>query len=699
MYTILDTTTFDPSILPDVAEGLYYDPDVPGFGGGCAPSCPPTSILADWRGYLKDTGVADEEWSRLLFKASANELAALGARLDGKRVPVPPGYESSSLWKVPAPQQKKVRAALQFVELARAVEPLADLTGRPKHPGTLLSDARNALAATKDPFLAQRYAFQILRLLFYQRDWAGAVAFFDLNAAAFATPSTALLFQARYYLAGALARGKHTARSNLELARIHASYPPLAAVAAEEFKPRQDADWTETMRLARDVREKVQLWRIAGVAKDGIAAMQEMLKLDLKSNLYALLMVRELNRAESTGLDLDTGTADPKEVAARKKSFAALAAIAQKLIATPGADSVWLMQLVVGHIAAKQGDLGAARTNLNAALAARPKDPKVASQVRASLAIAHAHDWKFSSEEELARAMSSLDASFARTGSVRTEVRGELSKLYAKAGKIIDAELLRVAEPATPAEEAAYKKRWADVPFLKEMIARTSRTSTEFDRFLLKDAPTRANLERELAARYLVDGDLASAHRMFSTTTATSELLHTDPFVMHVVDCHDCDHETYESAKWTHANVAARLAELEQKARAGGEAGAEAALALGNALYNLTWFGNARVFLAETHAARTRDTRAAERWYKLAFDLSKNRELKARAAFFAAKAELGQLIGEQSYVASLPVPARWYPVVKTMSDTRYYKEILAECGHYKAWAGVPPPRPPVRKHP
>jgi hypothetical protein len=291
--------------------------------------------------------------------------------------------------------------------------------------------------------------------------------------------------------------------------------------------------------------------------------------------------------------------------------------------------------------------------------------------------------------------MNALDKDFGRVASLRTEVRDELARAYAKAGKLVESEFLRWSEPD---DQAAYKKRWADVSFLKEMIARTTRTATDFDRFVLDGSHTRTNLERELGARYIVDGDLASGNKVFSTGTAASTRLGTDPFVMRITDCHDCDHEKYANAPWTHASVAARLVDLELKAKAGGEAGAEAALALGNALYNLTWFGNARVFLGETRSARWRDTRAAERWYKLAYDTSKNRELKVRAAFFAAKAEMGQLIGENDNMDPLPTPARWFPIVKSYGDTKYLKEIIAECGHYATWAGVPP-KPGVRKVP
>jgi hypothetical protein len=67
----------------------------------------------------------------------------------------------------------------------------------------------------------------------------------------------------------------------------------------------------------------------------------------------------------------------------------------------------------------------------------------------------------------------------------------------------------------------------------------------------------------------------------------------------------------YANAPWTHASFAAKLADLARTANGNGEAAANAALALGNALYNVTWYGNARVILGDTH--RRRETRRPRR--------------------------------------------------------------------------------------
>jgi hypothetical protein len=83
-------------------------------------------------------------------------------------------------------------------------------------------------------------------------------------------------------------------------------------------------------------------------------------------------------------------------------------------------------------------------------------------------------------------------------------------------------------------------------------------------------------------------------------------------------------------------------------------------------------------------------------------DLTKDRELKAKAAYLAAKAELGGMITAAEAagkdVDALPVPATWCTQLKTLSDTQYYRDVLRECGHFAGCGTLPlrarAPRPP-----
>src|SRR5262249_2106447 len=217
----------------------------------------------------------------------------------------------------------------------------------PAAPPKLLADASAAFKAATDPFLKQRYAFLLLRVMFYRHDFSGVAGFFDKNPTVFAGPSTDLAWRARYYVAGALTRDRRFGRANLELARIHTGYPGLASATIDDFRPKEEADWREALRLAKDVREKVAMWRMVGIKSDGIVAMQEMIKLDPKANV-GLLMIRELAKAESSLMYGSGGSPDAATIEAQKKSYATLEQIATKLAATPGADRPWLMELVAG---------------------------------------------------------------------------------------------------------------------------------------------------------------------------------------------------------------------------------------------------------------------------------------------------------------------------------------------------------------
>jgi catechol-2,3-dioxygenase len=107
-------------------------------------------------------------------------------------------------------------------------------------------------------------------------------------------------------------------------------------------------------------------------------------------------------------------------------------------------------------------------------------------------------------------------------------------------------------------------------------------------------------------------------------------------------------------------------------------------------MYNVTHSGNARVVMEGSHQA-TRDTHAAEHWYKRAFELSTNRELRAKAAFMAAKAELGLIYMnnfDDSAKAVDPIAKTWFPIVKSFANTKYYQEALKECGYFRDWVSA-----------
>ncbi|MCK6546357.1 hypothetical protein L6R52_10955 [Myxococcota bacterium] len=678
-------TTFDPAVLDEATpEGLFWDPYHAGFGGPCE-RCPSDEMTADWGQYLGKS-VAPADWSKILLASTLPELDGLIFKLQKKKPKAPAGWESNSALKVSGDDAKKVLAALYFTGFARRVEPFAagappswDEAATKRHgdavkasgdPKKLQENGEKALARAPDDFLRQRYAFQLLRLRFYRDDWAGVITWHDGQQKLLAGPSESLRWRARYYLAGALKRSGNLARANLEFAKIHAAFPALAGAAAQDFQPMEQVDWKACLALATDVREKTELWRLVGLKLDGQVAMAEIHALDPASDLLGLLVVRELAKHEGA----------PKELAR-------LEALAAKLADAPRTNRPWLFDLVAAHAAALRGDLAATRTRLDRATKARPKDERVATQARATLALALAASWKPGSpalEQQLVEAVAGVDARFTRRDTVVRRVRSMLANLHLAAGRIHEAELFLPGLATTPKRDP-----WRDPAFVAALIERVAKPATPLVRFAVEGSGfTKPRLEQELALLHVVRGDFDAAKKVFETTTAESSLLGTDPFVMNVRDCHDCDHEKFgPTSKWTHESFTLRLAELKRESDGKGEAAAKAALLLGHGLYNLTWYGNARSFLESSHFA-TSNTSAAEAAYEKAFGLTADRELKATAAFMAAKCELARRIdasGAPTQTRELPIPEKWFPVVKSFADTKYHAEILKECGHYRQW--------------
>ncbi|HEY4055120.1 MAG TPA: hypothetical protein VGM39_00885 [Kofleriaceae bacterium] len=678
---IESTTTFDPTIADEV-EGLYWDPYHAGFGGPCD-ECGINAALDDWMAYL-GKGITREDWKTVLYTATEQQLFG-----------VPAAHPAA---------KAKLTTALGVVRLARKLEPFSVVAeygygGTPPPPTTppaLIAEAKKG-AKSGDAFIRQRYAFLGLRATFYTRDWKSVLAYSTTYAKELAGPSKDLSWRAKYYVAGANMRSGKRALANVQLADIHAESEALAAVAAQDFAPMEEKDWRAALALAKTKTEQVRLWRLVGLKLDGEAAMEEIIKLDPSSPTLPLLLVRELSKAESGTW---AGGYDPPPAAQRSSYLAHLDQIANTLL-TKRPNRPWLVELVAGHLAALRGDLTGARKHLGNAVAQNPTDAKVAMQAKASLAMAISAAWKMSPtfETEMATTMAAIDPAFTRSGTLTTAVRLQLANAYKADGKLADAELLTPGSvdgsafqpgmgPTSTKPPAVM--HWHDPAFIKQLIARVQITKTPWDKFVLDKSSSRGDLQAELAWRYILDGKIADGAKLYDDKETADNGVGTEPFAMHVVDCHDCDHDTYANAKWTNSTLAKKMVELEKQVKQGGDTGAKGALALGVAYYNLSWYGNARVVLESTHQAYDEPKQALV-WFTQAFKLAKHPELKARAAYYAAKAQLGMMISaspggaQYNSMQTLPVPSVWFTELSHFKDTAYYQEVLRECGNFAHW--------------
>ena len=134
-------------------------------------------------------------------------------------------------------------------------------------------------------------------------------------------------------------------------------------------------------------------------------------------------------------------------------------------------------------------------------------------------------------------------------------------------------------------------------------------------------------------------------------------------------------------------------------------------LLLGNAFYNITHFGNGRIFHEGDIAGSGstpdffRDpirnmittTSLAKAYYEKAFLATKNIEQKAKTQYMIAKCERNYYYNKKYYSLNLStwdiqddktnfIAWQGFKVLKAnYSKTKYYKEIINECGYFKTY--------------
>jgi hypothetical protein len=182
-----------------------------------------------------------------------------------------------------------------------------------------------------------------------------------------------------------------------------------------------------------------------------------------------------------------------------------------------------------------------------------------------------------------------------------------------------------------------------------------------------------------------------------------------DPFVIHINDNHDADASIKKKSCYTRRDFIQKMCDLEAKAESDPAHAADYYFQLGNGAYNMTYFGNNRVLYqtGSTYIAIQGwdfissskpqiDTTLpyiscshALAYYLKAMQLSNDKEFKAKCCFMAAKCE------QNRFDCSIPKDFKgdfkagnYFKMLKQdYAATQYYKEIIAECGYFKTFAG------------
>lgn len=718
---------------PDITESLLFNPRIIGqealhplfityhglFDGAYDENAETSNSLnlKEWA-LRYSNSLNNEELMWLIYQATKEDILSIQ-----KNQFVPSGNDSTL--KVSLSEKiKKVKTKendllyLQFAKQAEALAVNHYYYWEERDRDTialknLLVDLRMQFMKCKDPFLKGRYGFQFLKTAHYSGEHESGIDFYETNLKNDKTYSESIQWRNKGYYAACLYKAKRYTESNLLYCDIFKNYGPQKIDAILSFHPQEEDEWNDLLKNATTEQLKT-LWLFYGIYSDPIKGIEEISKLDPLNKEMELLLMRAVNIAEHNIISNPIYNWDETRQfeesaeyyknsslrswkSVNESNLERLISIIDQRIKSPTFETQpWYS--AKAYLQFLRNDLTGAKSTLAASMLKSEANPVAQKQNNITTALIFASGMKVGilKEEEIMAAMLhqiKKDDTPVKDAAERYILR-QLATKYKDNGD-------EAKNMLCSREIYADFNSPGNISIVREFMERKNLNSLEqylCDTYTFKLASI-YDLE---GTEYLYQHDWQNAIAAFvkhpdAGTTST----YCDPFVIHIKDCHECDHSNQTSLTFTKMSFSKRMLELKEQINAekNNNTKSELCFEYANGLYNMTWFGNARVLsLTDIHYSSSSqflsygekisdpyfDCTEAGKWYEEARKLTRNKEFAAKCAWMAAKCEHANWLN--SINESEPndfVAGEYFQMLKsTYKNTKYYQEIIQECGYF-----------------
>jgi hypothetical protein len=635
-------------------------------------------------------------------------------------------------------KDSKVKNFIEFLYLAQKIETVSigedywsydPVVAKTFDDLKMIQSIENVYNTTSDPFMKNRYWFLTMKARFYSTDQKKAIDFF--NKTENSVPKNTLYYRALSYVAGINYKQKKYAVSNYLYAQVFDKCPELRIVTAYSFHPKNDADWTKSLAMAKNNKEKAALWAIHGYYKDEKQAIEKIYELDPKSehlNYLATRLVNEQEQAINNSFQEKAGENVPMKnqtVAENKaenqtKIDKAGFNLVEKISAAGNTERPYLWDLSLGYLQTLKGEYANADKSFNKAVKTLPKTELAGMQLR------------------LLRFVNNLSKIDKLTDKNEKTILADLNWLYNELPKTYKGQEFRYQNASSWSRSylSALYKGNAD-PVMAEIFGESrysywndgnsfydnQKNLLDIKAFLSKS--NKSEIEKIGAGIYSLKlKDINNFQAVQATfknkiSDAIGFMQQTDsvqyqtflgnPFNGNIKDCHDCDHVAYQKKKYSYLDFLNTIKTMQEKL-AQKEDVYTNSLLLGNAFYNISHFGNGRTFYEITIVGygsspySFRDSMkemitncdVSKMYYQKAFEAAATKEQKAKCIYLISKCERNQYYNNKYNKVN-----SWWEIEddkinfiawngfkilkKEYSDTKYYQDVIAECGYFNTY--------------
>jgi hypothetical protein len=718
---IIEETRFDPFFL---SIWDYYDKTI--TEGRIEPNSLEVGDynLQEWRSYFE--GISEEQVNTIVYQKSIASMDSFMLACDKRLASTPEFYQFA---------QGKTNLKEGFVYLKTAKRIEKQLNSNPWEDNYEVKDAYklsvlsdevlSKYRSTSNKSLRMRYGFQYVRLCHARNLYKEGIRFVD-SEFKFKPEDGFMYYRTLGYQAACYYRERKYDQANIIYARLYDLGEAFKFEAFQSFRPQTEEEWTKTLSLANNNREKEVLWHLFGVYANPLKGIKEIAAINPNSDLLSLLLVRAVNIAENNILSnpqyasINGHLNEQEERGYSESEFTVDPLFSWKMVQKYQLNELQeLIKSIADQRTTDKGVWYAANAFLyylnedfiqcgqNTDLAEKNAhgNKMIITQVAINRLLLEATNLKDIREKDENKMMLLIEQVIQNSnGNPRHEnaIRYCLRKMkaiYLGNGDLLMAELC----------ESNIYRYFSSEELVQEMIDfMTNSSHSPYKKYLIGRYPIQVSeLYDVLATARIYTYNFEGALEIYRQNPLAGKLeLKGNPFNSRMVDCHDCDHLMKQRKAYTKQTFVEKMIELREK----GDRETDPIersnnyFLYANGLYNMTYYGNARLVsstvIAWDYVDATKqldnqsdvtnnngyyDCKNAMSFYLMAKELNPNQEFKAKCTWLAAKCEHNLWL-EQEHSDDDTGDFQSGVFFKKMKDqfstTNYYKDVIEECGYF-----------------
>lgn len=583
----------------------------------------------------------------------------------------------------------------------------------------LANEGLEAFRRTKSYYIKLRYAYQIVRLAHYAKDYELAIELYDFCRPKTDNKPSIIDYWLMGHKAGALMALGDNVEASYLYSLIFENCPSKHESAYRSFRINTDAEWQACLNKCKDDRERATLYAVRAGAKDS-RALEEMTaiyELDPTNRHLEALLIREMKKLEKNllGLGFNDHRAQNRRYHGIPKEWAGqyvidMQAFARKLLEEGLVQNPSLWKIAEGYLEVLAGDYyQASRTFAEAKTITQKRELKQQLEVF-ELAL------QISSFQATTDSVENKAAQIIRTNDWFRIYPDFPDFLYDKMGVLYE-------NSNNPGK--AFLCRYS----IKDLKPNPDRDILD-DLIQICQKPNRNRMEIELvgveaentilrdlldirAARYLSQYQLEAAVETYKEMDREywDDYGLFNPFVDRLNDCVHCPLPDSVQV-FNRGEIVERLIDLEYRAKTEPENSAQLYYQVGLAFYNMSYFSYAwkvndyyrsgasllRYRLQDGGSLDVVNTPFYPLGNREVFDCSqalyffnrarldtKDPELAAKATFMAAKCERNDYYVNR-FNPGVERTYRYFDVLRDKySQTQYYDRVVRECKTFSAY--------------